>query len=129
MFFIDIRSRTPIYEQLVENIKGLIINQVLLPDEQLPPVRNMAAQLTVNPNTIQKAYKELERLGLVYSVPGKGNFISPGIYEKQIKYLENLRGTLTEIVVSMHKLGMQKEEIYSLVDEAIVSLKEGGPTE
>lgn len=129
MFFIDIRSRTPIYEQLVENIKGLIINQVLLPDEQLPPVRNMAAQLTVNPNTIQKAYKELERLGLVYSVPGKGNFISPGIHEKQIKYLENLRGTLTEIVVSMHKLGMQKEEIYSLVDEAIVSLKKRGPTE
>ncbi|HBQ26608.1 MAG TPA: GntR family transcriptional regulator, partial [Syntrophomonas sp.] len=71
MFELDFRSRIPIYEQLVDKIIELIINNVLKPDEQLPSVRVLASELTINPNTIQKAYRELEYQGYIYSVPGK----------------------------------------------------------
>lgn len=72
MFELDLRSRKPIYEQLVEKLKELIINEVLKPDEQLPSVRALAQQLTINPNTIQKAYRELETQRYIYSVKGRG---------------------------------------------------------
>lgn len=71
------RSRKPIYEQLVDKLKELIINEVLKTDEQLPSVRTLAQQLTINPNTIQKAYRELEIQGFIYSVKGKGSFVNP----------------------------------------------------
>ena len=77
MFELDTRSRKPIYEQLVDKLKELIINEVLKPDEQLPSVRQLAQELTINPNTIQKAYRELENQGFIYSQKGKGSFVNP----------------------------------------------------
>lgn len=71
MFELDIHDRKPIYEQLMEKVKEMIMYGSLQPDEQLPSVRALSAQLTVNPNTIQKAYRELEREGYIYSVQGK----------------------------------------------------------
>jgi len=65
MFELNLRSRAPVYEQLVEKIKELIINNVLKPDQQLPAVRVLASELTINPNTIQKAYRELEHRGYI----------------------------------------------------------------
>ncbi|MGP7815676.1 GntR family transcriptional regulator [Niallia sp. 01092] len=76
MFELDIRSRTPIYEQLVEKLIQLIVSGLLQADEQLPSVRTLATQLTINPNTIQKAYRELESQGYIYSVKGKGSFVN-----------------------------------------------------
>lgn len=76
MFDIDVKSRMPIYEQITENVKRLIIQGVLLPEEKLPSVRSLAQELTINPNTIQKAYRELEREGYVISRPGKGSFVN-----------------------------------------------------
>ena len=76
MFDIDVKSRVPIYEQITENVKRLIIQGVLLPEEKLPSVRSLAQELTINPNTIQKAYRELEREGFVISRPGKGSFVN-----------------------------------------------------
>ena len=72
MFELDVRSRKPIYEQLVDKLKELIMNEILKPDEQLPSVRTLAQELTINPNTIQKAYRELEAQGFIYSLKGKG---------------------------------------------------------
>lgn len=72
MFELDVRSRKAIYEQLVDKIKEMIVYGVLQPEEQLPSVRTLSGQLTVNPNTIQKAYRELEREGYIYSLQGKG---------------------------------------------------------
>ena len=76
MFEIDLKSRQPLYEQIVDNIKQQIIKGVLQANEQLPSVRSLAAELTINPNTIQKAYRELERLGYVSSLPGRGSFVN-----------------------------------------------------
>lgn len=114
MFELDFRSRTPIYEQLMEKIRALIIGNVLQPDEQLPPVRVLAGELTVNPNTIQKAYRELEQQGYIYSLPGKGHFVRAAV-GKQTLRLEDLKQELIRIAAEMHYLGMAQEDIIALV--------------
>ena len=76
MITVDLRSRKPIYEQIVDNVKALVLTGVMKPDEQLPAVRKLAVDLTINPNTIQKAYAILEAQQIVYSIPGRGIFIS-----------------------------------------------------
>jgi len=73
---IDYKDRRPIYEQIVERFQELILKGILEADSQLPSVRNLAMELSINPNTIQKAYTELERQGYIYSVKGKGSFIA-----------------------------------------------------
>lgn len=77
MFELDVRSRKPIYEQLTDKVKEMILHGILQTNEQLPSVRTLSQQLTVNPNTIQKAYRELEREGYIYSLQGKGSFVAP----------------------------------------------------
>lgn len=77
MIVIDYKDRRPIYEQVVEKFKELILSGGLEADTQLPSVRNLAMDLSINPNTIQRAYAELERTGFIYSVKGKGSFIAP----------------------------------------------------
>lgn len=76
MFQIDLKSRKAIYEQVIDNFKRLISTGVLKKDEKVPSVREMAKVLTINPNTIQKAYRELESQGYFYTVLGQGSFIS-----------------------------------------------------
>lgn len=76
MFSIDLTSRVPIYEQIYNKIIELAVSGTLAENEQLPSVRNLAKDTGVNPNTVAKAYQELERKGIVYSVPGRGSFIS-----------------------------------------------------
>ncbi|GAE24903.1 transcriptional regulator [Halalkalibacter wakoensis JCM 9140] len=123
MFQLDIRSRVPIYEQLVEKLKELIIHEVYQPDQQLPSVRVLAQELTVNPNTIQKAYRELEHQGYIYSIPGKGKFVAPQAAttnnEKVMKMKEDLLKLLSEALY----LGIDKEEILHLISVAEQSTK------
>lgn len=76
MIVIDYQNRKPIYEQIVERVESLIAAGVLKPGEQLPSVRALAVELSINPNTIQKAYGMLEQRGAIFSVKGKGNFVS-----------------------------------------------------
>lgn len=76
LILIDYRDRRPIYEQIVDRFQLLILKEVLKEDEQMPPVRKLAAEMAVNPNTIQKAYRILEQQGYIYPVKGKGNFVS-----------------------------------------------------
>lgn len=82
MFSVDLTSRTPIYEQIYQKIVGLILSGVLTENEQLPSVRSLAKSTGVNPNTVAKAYQELERNGVIYSVPGRGSFISAQNYDE-----------------------------------------------
>ncbi len=77
MIQLDFKDSSPLYEQIKGKIKDLIINGAVKPNEKIPSVRELAQMLTINPNTIQKAYKELEAEGCIYSVKGKGNFIAP----------------------------------------------------
>ncbi|WP_017756648.1 GntR family transcriptional regulator [Calidifontibacillus oryziterrae] len=118
MFQLDIRSRIPIYEQLVENFKNLIINEVLKADEQLPSVRQIAKELTVNPNTIQKAYRELEHQGYIYSVPGKGSFVAPPSEINKGEKVKKMKQELSKLISEAIFLGVKKEEIISLIEEA-----------
>jgi GntR family transcriptional regulator len=125
MFALDLRSRVPIYEQLVEKTKELIINNVLKPDEQLPTVRDLAGELTINPNTIQKAYRELEHQGYIYSVPGRGNFVMPAPTENNSTRLQALAKQLTRTVAEMRYLGMTVAEIATLIEKTFSHDKGG----
>ena len=97
MIVIDYHDKRPIYEQVIERFQMLILNGALEPDEQLPSVRSLAGDLSINPNTIQKAYGELERRGLIYSIKGRGNFVSSQkdvVKEQQELLLEDLKTQL-----------------------------------
>ena len=103
MIFIDYNDKRPIYEQVTEKIQTLILNGVLEPDSKLPSVRSLAMELSINPNTIQRAYSELEREGFIYSVKGRGNFVKMNenliIKEQEkllIKFKEKCRGVESE---------------------------------
>jgi len=125
MFELDIRSRKPIYEQLVDKIKELIINQVLHPGEQLPSVRILSKELTINPNTIQKAYRELERQGYLYSVQGKGNFVIPiNLMPNQDK-LQEIKSMFLKMLSEAIYLGLTEKELQEWYEEAKNAL-EGG---
>lgn len=124
MFELDLRSREPIYEQLMEKIIELIVTNVLKPDEQLPAVRVLAAELTVNPNTVQKAYKELEHRGYIYSLPGKGSFVRPALPEDHTLRLQSLENDLKRIITQMLYLGLSADQIENLVKH-ILSTKGG----
>lgn len=97
MIVIDYHDKRPIYEQIIDRFQLLILNGALEPDTQLPSVRSLAVELSINANTIQRAYSELERKGLIYSVKGRGNFVSAQrdvVVEQQEKILEDLREQL-----------------------------------
>lgn len=115
MISIDNRSRIPIYEQLVNGYKLQIMNGVLQADDQLPSVRQLAQELTINPNTIQKAYRELERLGYTYSVPGKGSFVNKVENTMQKERITMLTESLEKIVQELLFLGLTKEEIIETI--------------
>ncbi|MBX0359761.1 GntR family transcriptional regulator [Halobacillus sp. Nhm2S1] len=117
MFELDVRSRKPIYEQLVEKLKQLIINDVLKEDEKLPSVRELAQQLTINPNTIQKAYRELESQGYIYSLKGKGSFVHPSGKVDNEEELKKVREELKKLFAEAIYLGMTSEEIAALLQE------------
>lgn len=76
MIQLDLKDPKPLYEQIKYKIKELVISGIVKPDDKIPSVRELAQTLTINPNTIQKAYKDLESEGVIYSVKGKGNFIA-----------------------------------------------------
>lgn len=120
MLEIDLKSRLPIYEQLVEGFKRLIMEEVIKTDEKLPSVRSLARELTINPNTIQKAYKALEQEGYIYTVQGRGNF-AQGIGSKdrkdQREKLQKLKGELKKTMAEAIYLGMEKREIVELIEE------------
>ena len=76
MVKLDYKSGQPIHRQITKGIKDLVISGVLKTDEQLPSVRELSVSLTVNPNTVQRAYRDLETEGVIYSIRGKGNFVA-----------------------------------------------------
>ena len=108
MFDIDLRSRDPIYQQLVDKFKQLIMNQILEPDEKLPSVRQLAEELTVNPNTIQKAYRQLEQESFIYSVKGRGSFVQ--VLESHVtnEKIEDIRTGFEQLVKEALFLGVEE---------------------
>ena len=113
---VDMRDRKPIYEQLIDNIRSLAVSGYLKPDEQLPSVRQLAAELAINPNTIQKAYAELERLQIIDSLPGRGNFISANISQLAKQEKERKLVSLQTQFKTAKAAGIEKAEILTVLD-------------
>ena len=109
MIIINYKDRRPIYEQVVERFKELILKGVLEPDSQLPSVRALAMDLSINPNTIQRAYAELERQGYIYSVKGKGSFITANDLLLQQKRMEIFL-ELVQVAQEAKRIGISEEE-------------------
>ena len=126
MFQIDLRGgRGAIYQQLKEEVMRLCSLEVLRPDDQLPSVRALARELGINPNTVAKAYSQLEADGITYSVPGKGSFISGDILrmgEVRRKMLEGF----TDEARKAKSLGVTKEELTGILDEVFAPEQEIG---
>lgn len=115
MIVIDYQDRRPIYEQIVEKFQILILNGVLEADEQMPSVRRLAVELSINPNTIQKAYSMLEQQGYIYPVKGRGNFVSGKdtlLMEKQKLFWNEYK----ELVKKGIEIGINKEEFKNQID-------------
>ncbi|MCR5154678.1 MAG: GntR family transcriptional regulator [Lachnospiraceae bacterium] len=110
MITIDYSDRRPIYEQLVDKIKNLILIGLLKPDEQLPSVRILATELSINPNTIQRAYAELERQGVIYVVKGRGNYVAQTT-NLLAQHKEEIKGKIEAIVEEAKKANVTKEEV------------------
>lgn len=114
VFTLDYKSRLPIYEQLYKSITKMAALGAVDKDEPLPSVRALAQELGVNPNTVQKAYQMLERDGIIYSVPGKGSFVSGGeaaiLQQKEIA-----KKRLEEAILAAADCGVKKSEILDTV--------------
>lgn len=124
MFQIDLKSRKAIYEQVVDNFKEMIISGVLKPDEKVPSVRDMAKELTINPNTIQKAYRELENRGYFYSVSGLGSFVAvPSDIQNNRGRIDELKGVLKTTLNELVFLECPREEIMSAIRETALTQK------
>ena len=116
MISLNYRDARPIYEQIKDGLRKLIVTGALQPDEKLPSVRALAQQLSINPNTIQRAYAELEAEGYTYSVPGKGSFAAPhtGVdTRRREQLLEQLDGLVKELGY----LGMSAEDVCGHIRE------------
>lgn len=119
MFRIDGMSRTPVYEQIIEQVEKLVSLGIMKAGDQLPSVRSLSIELSVNPNTIQKAYSELDSRGIAKSVPGKGCFISDDAEDALKNAGRKKLTTLSELVRELALSGVTKEEIAEAVEKGL----------
>lgn len=118
MITIDYKNDKPLHEQITQGIKDLIICGVLSSGDQLPSVRELSVSLTVNPNTVQRAYKTLETDGVIYSIRGKGNFVTE-TREADNRTLDKLYFSLAEIVRELSFYGESEEKIIKTVSNIL----------
>ncbi len=116
MFNIDYKSRVPIHKQLYNEIRWLILNSSLKEGEELPSVRELASSLTINPNTIQKAYMQLRREGYIFSVPGKGNYVEKISKNNMQKEREIIFVDLQKNLIKAKMLGIDVNEVKDFVE-------------
>ena len=124
MFQIDALSRVPVYEQLVDQMEKLVLSGLLKAGDPMPSVRSLSLDLSINPNTIQKAYSELDRRGILMSVPGKGCFVAETAIEVIRKKIRDKSSDLIELVKDMKLAGAELEELLKLVRSAYEGNKE-----
>lgn len=116
MLTVNFSSRTPVYQQLYDGVIRLVSLGVLKSDTKLPPVRILATELGINPNTVQKAYKMLEKDGYIYSTVGRGSFVSNKLDQNQAEKIQ-AKNDLKESIDKAYKKGITKDEMIELVDE------------
>lgn len=123
MFRIDNQSRQAVYEQIVQQAQKYILSGVLTGGDKMPSVRKLSIELNVNPNTVQRAYTELERSGVIITAPGRGAFVSDSgtsvlREERRKKYISELETLVSELKLSR----IEKQKILEIVDK----IYEGG---
>lgn len=118
MIILDYKDSRPIYEQIVEKFSTLILRGVIVKDSQMPSVRSLAMELSVNPNTIQKAYSELERNGFIYVIKGRGAFVAAKDSLLEIHHKECL-DELKRNVTQALEYGLSSKEIMEAVNSAL----------
>ena len=117
MIILDYGDKRPIYEQIVDKFRNLILSGILEADSKMPSVRSLAVDLSINPNTIQRAYAELERQGYIYSVKGRGNFVRK-TEDLAIKKKESALEELSKQMICCRQIGISREEILKCVEAA-----------
>lgn len=120
MIHLDYRDARPIYTQIIDGFKEQISTGVLQSGEKLPSVWELAAELAINPNTIQRAYNELEGEGYIYSVPGKGSFAA-GNAGADAQRRTELLAQVRELAAELNYLGVSRQELETLIEEAYES--------
>lgn len=118
MVKLDYKSGQPIHRQITKGIKELVISGVLKTDEQLPSVRELSVSLTVNPNTVQRAYRDLEAEGVIYSIRGKGNFVAK-LPEADPGRIAELYLGITTKIQELVFWGEEKNVILKVVETAL----------
>lgn len=116
MIQLNYRDSKPIYEQIREGLRRLVITGAIATDEKLPSVRELASELAINPNTIQRAYRELETEGYIYTVPGKGSFAAEQT-DVNVRRNEELLKEFDEIVRELLYLSGDKEALIRRIEE------------
>lgn len=110
MILLDFRDKRPIYEQIVEKLERLIAGGALEPDAKMPSVRSLGIELSVNPNTIQRAYNQLEQDGYLYTVSGRGSFVAPESEWRDGKKQRTLQDWL-QVTLKAKEAGLTKSEL------------------
>lgn len=123
MIKIDYKDSLSLHEQIENGFKELIINKALKTDEKLPSVRELAVSLTINPNTVQKAYKQLENDGYIYSIKGRGNFVAPVTHIADEEKISELYQTLETTVKALLYLGEADTKIHDFLNRIKGGLK------
>lgn len=116
MLTLNYRDSRPIYEQIKDGLRRMIVTGAMAQDEKLPSVRALATQLSINPNTIQRAYNELEAEGYIYSVAGKGSFVS-GTADADAVQRETLRVDVKKLLNELRYLGVTEADAAALIEE------------
>lgn len=117
MLNIDYRDTRPIYEQVASGIEDLIVHGVYEADSQLPSVRQLTTELSINPNTIQRAFATLETKGVIYSVKGRGSFVSSGGAALKSRRLEEIGKNIAELLRAARALGADEATILGWMTE------------
>lgn len=125
MINIDSRSSKPIYEQIIDEIKENILKNILKPGDKLPSVRELSSMITVNPNTVSKAYLELERQEVIETLRGKGTYVSMGYKPKLDEdKLSRFKENIKKLLIEGHYMGLNRQAIIEIMD-SIYSTIEG----
>lgn len=117
MLHLDYRDGRPIYEQVADGIEQLVAHNVLEADSQLPSVRQLAVELSINPNTVQRAYGALESKGVIYSVKGKGNFVSSDSTQVRQRRIDELHTQLHHLVQDARLLDVAPATLITWIHE------------
>ncbi len=115
MIHLNLHDPRPMYEQVVDQMEMLAVRGVLEADSRLPSVRQMAMELSLNPNTVQKAYSELLNRGVIYSVRGKGNFVSSDCSRIRQQKLDEIRSAIARLIHQAHELGATTQQCNELL--------------